>query len=227
MASALSEDFARQGLHSLAPHEGLSVLETVLRGEAAQVGVLPVQWQRFAAPGSRLRDDKVLSEVLGEEAARAATAGQDGDETVGTKAGTAPALVRRLAEALPGERLRLLVSHIQDEVCGVLGLPLSARPDVALGFFDLGMDSLMIAELCRSLQTATDRPFPLSALFEHSHIEALAHYLAEHVLSLAPPAELSEPDAPDDEVVDSVLTNLEQLSDEEALALLAERLPME
>jgi acyl carrier protein len=130
---------------------------------------------------------------------------------------------------LPSERHAILSACLQAETCKVLGLPLSTQLDVAQGFFDLGMDSLMIAELSNNLQTVIERQFPLSMMFDHANIEALTHYLSEQVLGFklngeAPPP----PPTPHvDETLDAALEQLEQLSDEEALALLAEKLPLE
>ncbi|HKV33835.1 MAG TPA: acyl carrier protein, partial [Pyrinomonadaceae bacterium] len=102
-------------------------------------------------------------------------------------------------------------------------------------FFDLGMDSLMIAELNKNLQTAIERQFPLSMMFEHANIEALTRYLFEQVLGLklngdAPAPALRGDEALDqraDHGLDAALEQLEQLSDEEALALLSEKFPLE
>jgi hypothetical protein len=104
---------------------------------------------------------------------------------------------------------------------------------VAQGFFDLGMDSLMIAELARNLEAVVGRPFPLSMMFEHSNVDALAHYLSEHVLDLKLNNETPRPAAVKDETVEAALEqleqldHLEQLSDEEALALLTNKLSLE
>jgi hypothetical protein len=92
------------------------------------------------------------------------------------------------------------------------------------------MDSLMIAELNRNLHAAIGQPFPLSVMFDHANIHALAHYLAEHVLMLpleAQTAETVEAASAEDEAVGAALEKLEQLSDEEALALLTEKLPLD
>lgn len=228
MAAAHRENFARQGIRSIEPAEGLALLGRLLRGSAAQVGVLPVRWSEFDTSLSFPERDPFLSEVAGTANTPALPAKDASAQAASAPA--APALLQRLEEAWPGERLSILHTHLQSEVCRVLGLSASARPDVSQGFFDLGMDSLMIAELNRNLHTAVGQPFPLSVMFDHANINALAHYLARHVLMLpleAEAVEAAETTTPEDEAVGAALEKLEQLSDEEALALLTEKLPLD
>lgn len=221
MAASRSEDFARQGVASIQPEDGLRVLELLLTEDATQAGVLPVSWPEFVAAFSPPPERELfLSDFL--------------DARVGSPTAT-PALVKQLTEALPSERLAMLTARLQAEACRVLGLPPSTQLDITQGFFDLGMDSLMIAELMRNLQAAIERQFPLSMMFEHSNVEALARYLSEQVLGLglnvetphsADRANEASNELPDD-AFDEALEQLEQLSDEEALALLSEKLPLE
>jgi NAD(P)-dependent dehydrogenase (short-subunit alcohol dehydrogenase family)/acyl carrier protein len=223
MAASRAQDFARQGVGSIQPEAGLRVLERLLLEDATQVGVLPVSWREFITTLSPSPERELfLSDFLDEEHAV-----EEHSSTGSTQ--TTSALIEQLTNALPSERHAILSACLQAETCKVLGLPLSTQLDVAQGFFDLGMDSLMIAELSNNLQTVIERQFPLSMMFDHANIEALTHYLSEQVLGFklngeAPPP----PPTPHvDETLDAALEQLEQLSDEEALALLAEKLPLE
>jgi acyl transferase domain-containing protein/acyl carrier protein len=224
MAASRSEDFARQGVRSIQPEAGLRVLERLLLEDATQVGVLPVRWPEFiktysTSPGSEL----FLSDFLDETAAQHEPVSEEH-----SGASTTSALVEQLTEVLPSERFAILSTRLQAETCRVLGLPPSTQLDLTLGFFDLGMDSLMIAELMNNLQEVIARQFPLSMMFEHSNIEALTRYLSEQVLGFRLNGEAPPPAPPvRDGVLDAALEQLEQLSDEEALALLAEKLPLE
>lgn len=229
MAAAHAGDFARQGIGSIRPVEGFRVLEQLLLEGATQVGVLPVQWPEFINTFSFPQREMFLGDFFDAITATPARAGKAAGGAGSTHA--TPTLVEQLTEALPSERLDILSARLQAEVCRVLGLSSSAQLDVAQGFFDLGMDSLMLAELMRNLQTAVEKPFPLSMMFEHTNIHALARYLSEHVLDLKLNNETPQPASVRDEAaVDAALEQLEQLeqlSDEEALALLTEKLPLE
>jgi len=232
MAASHAKDFARQGIESIRPEEGFRVLEQLLLEGATQVGVLPVRWPEFIANISSPQREMFLSDFLDAAATSPARAAKELIATGSTRATST--LVKQLTEALPSERLDILTTRLQAEVRGVLGLSRSAPPlDVSQGFFDLGMDSLMIAELMRNLQTAVEKPFPLSMMFEHTNINSLAHYLSEQVLDLKLHNETPQPVSMKDEALEVTLEQLEQLehlehlSDEEALALLTDKLSLE
>jgi NAD(P)-dependent dehydrogenase (short-subunit alcohol dehydrogenase family)/acyl carrier protein len=225
MAATRSEDFARQGVGVIQPEAGLRVLERLLLEDATQVGVLPVRWPEFIKTYSTSPERELfLSDFLDETSAAQQDHAGVGHSSVDT---TTSPLVEQLTEALPSERFAILSARLQSETCRVLGLPPSTQLDVTQGFFDLGMDSLMIAELMTNLQTAIARQFPLSMMFEHANIEALTRYLSEQVLGFKLNGDAPPPAHVSDDALDAALDQLEQLSDEEALALLAEKLPLE
>ena len=87
-------------------------------------------------------------------------------------------LLSRLQEA-PG-REELLVSFLQQEVQAVLRL--GSVPEPTVGFFDLGMDSLMAVELRNRLNRAFAEEYtvPNTVVFDYPDIAALARHLAEN-----------------------------------------------
>src|SRR5262249_15692305 len=152
-----SEDFPRQGVSSIQPEAGLRVLERLLLEDATQVGVLPVRWPEFIKTYSTSPENELfLSDFLDETAAQHEHASEKHSRT-----STTSALFEQLTEALPSERFAILNARLQAETCRVLGLPPSTQLDVTQGFFDLGMDSLMIAALMNNLQKVIARQFPL------------------------------------------------------------------
>lgn len=224
MAASRADDFARQGVGSIQPEAGLRVFERLLLEDATQVGVLPVRWPQFISTFSSSQERELfLSDFLDE------TEPQQGHAVVEHDGEDTSPLVEQLTEALPSERFAILSARLQSDTCRVLGLPPATQLDVTQGFFDLGMDSLMIAELMNNLQKAIARQFPLAMMFEHSNIEALTRYLSDQVLGFKQngDARMPAPAPVTDDALDATLDQLEQLSDEEALALLAEKLPLE
>ena len=104
-------------------------------------------------------------------------------------AGTAPVapaddLPTRLRDSPPAEREGLLVSFLQTEIRAVLGLP--DLPPPAVGFFDLGMDSLTAIELRERLNRALAGAASVSgtSVFDHPDAISLARHLL-HDLGLA------------------------------------------
>jgi len=85
-------------------------------------------------------------------------------------------LLSRLQEAPAREEL--LVSFLQQEVQAVLRL--SSSPESTVGFFDLGMDSLMAVELRNRLNRAFAEEYtvPNTVVFDYPDIAALARHLA-------------------------------------------------
>ena len=85
-------------------------------------------------------------------------------------------LLSRLREA-PAAREELLVAFLQQEVQAVLRLPTAPEPTV--GFFDLGMDSLMAVELRNRLNRAFAEEYvvPNTVVFDYPDIATLARHL--------------------------------------------------
>jgi hypothetical protein len=194
-----------------------------------QGGDLQSPWTLHARGRLHLREEEDgRRRVEPEEAAersRASVTGEDFYREMSRRR-----LVEQLTEALPSERLAIFTARLQAETCSVLGLPASAQLDAGQGFFDLGMNSLMVTELARALEAVVGKPLPLSTVFEHANIDALARYLSEHVLDLRLTDDAPPPAPHGDAAVAAALEQLEQLeqlSDEEALALLTEKFPLE
>ena len=143
---------------------GTGALDRLVEQGAATAVVAVVDW---AVVAGRLRGEAAsfLEEVL--PAVR-----------VRDEAAPAGGLVSRLRRTPVAEREAVLVGFVQDEVRAVLGL--SERPPAAVGFFELGMDSLMAVELRSRLDGALSGVAALSgtAVFDHPDAESLARHLA-------------------------------------------------
>jgi candicidin polyketide synthase FscE len=87
-------------------------------------------------------------------------------------------LAQRLRTASGTARAALLSEHLQDELCHILRM--ADRPPVNVGFFDLGMDSLMAVELRNRLQTQLGDVCRLSntLAFDYPTIQRLADQIA-------------------------------------------------
>ena len=88
------------------------------------------------------------------------------------------------------EREGLLASFVQGEVRAVLRLP--SAPGATVGFFEMGMDSLMSVELRNRLNRALAGEYTVSntAVFDYPNVSSLARHLAEEM------GQLDEADAP-------------------------------
>ena len=133
-------------------------------------------------------------------------------------------LWQKLKAAPQNERLACLIAQIQHEVASVLRFDSSELPNPNLGFFDMGMDSLLAVELKNRLENSLGTTISSTVAFNHPNIESLARYLLSKVLNLngAKRSEISPKQASDK--LDLTVDRLEQLSEAEVEALLVQKL---
>jgi myxalamid-type polyketide synthase MxaB len=206
----LEARLATQGVGMIAPEQGLAVLGQVLLADATQVVVLPIDWEHF----NRQTDSHFSSRLFeGTDAAKGARPLPVGD------------ILQRLQTVVPARRRQVLVDLLQDEVARVLRLDGSRPPDPAQGFADMGMDSLMAVEVRNRLQErfAPDPPFPATVLFDHPTIADLATHLLGPILGFEKPAE-TESDATLEKSRQTIVDEIEQLSENDLATLVAEEL---
>ena len=159
--------FGSIGMEWITPQQGLRALDQLVREDAATGVVLARDWAAF---GESLDSrPPFLGEVLSDDA-------EDGADE--SPAEDLLSLMRVVPAATHGE---VLASFLQAEVKAVLRLPTTPAPNV--GFFDLGMDSLMAVELRNRLNRALAGAYTASntVVFDYPDIAALAAHLAEEL----------------------------------------------
>lgn len=216
MALGREREFELQGIRSLTPEQGTEFFGRLLQSDTAQAGVLAADWSKLLSQSPSIGVRRLLADFAGEattQAARPATSAAE----------SKPELIVRLHSALPGKRRQLLMTHLQEEVRCVLGRPDTYRPGLQQGFFEMGMDSLMIAELGRNLQENVGHHLPLSIIIDRANIEGLADYLSRDVLALEEAVEPATAWSSDRET-SAELARLELLSEDEALSCLLQKL---
>ncbi|MBP0011178.1 acyl carrier protein, partial [Roseofilum sp. Belize Diploria] len=90
-------------------------------------------------------------------------------------------VLQQLYQAPESERLEILIEHLQNDVAKIIGFSKSKLPDPELGFFKMGMDSLMAVELRNVLSSTFGSSISTATLFEKSNIKDLAEYLIEEI----------------------------------------------
>jgi NADPH:quinone reductase-like Zn-dependent oxidoreductase/acyl carrier protein len=196
------------GLRPLAPEQGIAIFAELLRDAPARVGVLPIDWARFAA-GPR-GQSPLTRELTGQATSRGgveAAPGPGGSE-----------VLARLAALAPDDRPRELAGYVAQQIARVLSLPAARRIDPEQPLKSLGLDSLMAVELRNALSRALGVPLPATLVFDYPTLDKLVLFLLEKT-ALAP-----APGAADDFGDElALLAELEQLSEEQAETLLAQR----
>jgi len=171
------------------PQQGIRTLERLVRQDSTNAVVMSMDWSVFEEAVEER--PSLLEEMLSSDAGDAAGA-STAAEDIFSRLGATPA----------GDREDILASFLAEQVQAVLRLPKSPSPTV--GFFDLGMDSLMAVELRNRLNRAFDGEYVASntIVFDYPDIESMSRHLAEELGQLsavgkAPPSpEIPEREPP-------------------------------
>ena len=166
----MSRRSASGGIEWITPQQGLRAFDRLVRDDATTSVVVARDWVAF---GESLENRPPLLEDLLAEGAHDEADGASGED-----------LQSRLQSAPAAARTEVLVSFLQEEVKAVLRLPSTPAPTV--GFFDLGMDSLMAVELRNRLNRAFAGAYTASntVVFDYPDIAALAGHLATELVDL-------------------------------------------
>ena len=154
----------------ITPQQGLRALETLVRQDVPVGMVAAVDWPTFAK--NNAESSPFLAEVLATSAGAGDTA-EDSSED----------LLSQLRVSPQSEAESFLVAFLQKELQAVMRLPSTPLPSPSVGFFDLGMDSLMAVELRNRLNRAFAGEYVVSntAVFDYPDITALARHLADEL----------------------------------------------
>ena len=162
------------------PEQGIRALDRLVRQDVTHSVVMAMDWGVFeeAVPDRPALVEDLLS---------------TGSETEEDDSASSEDLLTRLRGPVGRERQDLLVSFLQGEVQAVLRL--SSAPSPTVGFFDLGMDSLMAVEFRNRLNRAFSGVYtaPNTVVFDYPDIQKLAAHLDDEL------GEVSEAPAPDPE----------------------------
>ena len=154
------------------PEQGIKALDKLVRQDATTSVVMSMDWSVFE---EAVQDRPPLLEDMLSSTDDDMTDDSTSSEDVLSRLRSAPA-------AGPQE---VLVSFLQQEVQAVLRL--SSTPSPSVGFFDLGMDSLMAVELRNRLNRAFAGEYVASntVVFDYPDISSLASHIADELGQLA------------------------------------------
>lgn len=193
-----------KGLEAMTPAEGIAAFSQMLRSQAVQAVVLPMDWGRFfdrhnVSPYfDFLREQRTESEMRSEKRG----------------------LITLVESAPETQRHSVMLQELRGMLRNVLGMASSAPVPPKQGFFELGLDSLGSVQLRNMLQKQLNRPLPSSLLFDYPNLDVLT----SHLLAAASGADSSGETGAASAHVQAEDRDLDSLSEEEAERILLERL---
>ncbi|NES64845.1 MAG: SDR family NAD(P)-dependent oxidoreductase [Okeania sp. SIO2D1] len=204
MVTAEAEEWlAQTGLETLSPELAISALEYLMSADQVQVTVSQNDWSHFKAMYA-LKRPRPLLDLITVAA-----------ERVEAKTEQAPNLQQRLEVVAETQRSELLRQILQEEVALVLDLPITSRPNPEVGFFDMGMDSLMAVELQKRMSKLLGVNLSSTLTFDLPNIEKLEKYIIDqHLVGFFKP-ETDEDQQEESFLETNLLAEIEQSSDQE------------
>ncbi|CAL2066875.1 MULTISPECIES: type I polyketide synthase [Streptomyces] len=174
---AAGDHLRRRGVRPLAALPAISALHAALTGGETSVTVADVDWDRFVPAFAGPRPCPLLHGVPEARKALEARARAARSTEV-----PASALVRRLLDATPGDRVRILLDLVRERAAMVLGHTGKGAFEADRTFRETGFDSLTAVELRHRLSTATGLTLPATLVFDHPTPTALARHLSDELL---------------------------------------------
>ena len=198
------ERFEEQGWSTIAPVQGLSILEHFVAADAAQVAVLPIDWPVYFERVSGSVEDPFYAALALELVER-------------KRAAPVRAVALDEIVALPAARQRDgLLKYVRAQIVHVARLG-DSDIQPRQRFFDLGLDSLMAVELRDSLQMGLGHALPATVVFDYPTLEALVDYLSGVLLGEATEPE-SAPDIRSAQRVETMSTSAIDALDADEIA---------
>ena len=216
-ARGVDQRIAAQGVGTIAPEQGMRVLEHLLRTSAIQASVLPIDWAKFWQQSAAGESPPFLAAMP--TGARPPAIAPRPPVTLDSQIST----LNRLTTAPAAKQRGLLIDYVRAQTAHVLALE-AAKIGERVPLSDLGLDSLMAVELRNLLGTglALKRKLPATLVFDYPTLESLADYLAREVLPATADKSALPAAAPTSAA--NVIATIEELSEAEVDRLWAEKM---
>jgi acyl transferase domain-containing protein/acyl carrier protein len=205
----VAEFLARQGTSALSPGEVVALLESFLAAGSTQVAAIRVDWAKWRTSFRSLPENPLLERIFASSVEEPEGGEGAKDDWRG-----------RIAAAAPDERGEIIGDAVRTIIAGVLRVkPESLRDDQPLT--DLGLDSLMGAEIETSIDSALGVGLPPTSLMRARTIDQICTLIAEHISgSSSGTTVVEKPAAPTAEPAPAAAVDLDALSDDEIDRLL-------
>lgn len=202
LGAGTAERFADRGIDALTPDQGAEALFAAIATERAAVAVLPFNARQWTEYYPHIADDPYLSELI---------------RTEGVRGGE---VAERIAQAPATERRSLLQDYLREQIEHLLHLsPGELRGSEA--FKRYGADSVVGLELRNRVEAGLGLRLSATLMFTYATLDALTAHLADRL-----GYGIEEPMATVEPTTQAADDGLDDLSDEDLAARLAEKLGM-
>ncbi len=161
----------------MTPEQGFDAFEALVQRDPTNALAAVVDWPTFAEghDGSR----EFLQDLISE-----------GDDDAGQTTGPTEDLLTQLKTAEQADREAILTDYLLEELRAVMRL--QSSPSATVGFFDLGMDSLMAVEFRNRLNRSLAGEYVASntIVFDFPNVADLAQHLTDELDQLGEDAQV-------------------------------------
>ncbi|MFH0729430.1 MAG: SDR family NAD(P)-dependent oxidoreductase [Pseudomonadota bacterium] len=220
MKEEVRERGTARGMGAIAPEKGLEILGNLLQQDTGQALVMTVDWERYLENHYPKAPPPFFEAVD----RKRALPGKPGDPLTGITGRDTEWLSRTPVE----KRHAALFDYVGSQVAATLGMTSPEQLEPRQRLFDVGIDSLMAVELKNRLESGLGISLRSTLVFDYPTVEALVTHLSEEALSsLFPraPAETGPAAFGGDDDIDSLLSEIEAMPEQELRALFTDDKP--
>ncbi len=202
------------GINKISPAQGIYLLQQIFDENHIQAGAISIDWELF---NEQFDDSYNLS--LFEYFVNSNNDKKKQEHKI-------PELIKKLEETEEEERLDLIRNFLTEKIKNVLGMDGTQKISSSKPLSEMGIDSLMGLEIKKIIDIAIGKNLPATMVFNYPTINALSKHILLDVLNYSESSKnenLINEDNSEDEVED-VISDVEDLSDEEAEKLLLKKL---
>ncbi len=167
----IAQQLEAVGTGWISPRQGIKAFETMVRQDFTNGVAAAVDWETLG--NSREGSQILVSELM-----------SDTKDIVDSQSEPIEDVLTRIKGKQAADREAILVDFLQEELQAVMRLP--SVPATTVGFFDLGMDSLMAVELRNRLNRAFASQYSASntVVFDYPNVADLARHLSDEMADI-------------------------------------------
>ncbi len=164
------------GVRGIKPADGLGILKTIINEDRAGTCALDIDWVEYVDYISHVKVFKLFENLTDDLKTNSQKrVKMENDEAS-----------KKLNNALPEQRLEILLDIVQDVAKRVIGLDQSLEIPVDKPLMDEGFDSLMAVEMRNRLDNAIGVKLPVTLLFDYPTLEKISDFMLQEMF---PPTE--------------------------------------